>query len=196
MNHPEASSPPWLRGILWALPLLLLGLAWTGSIRDVVLRFMPDDGFYYLSTAQHLGLGLGSTSDGVTSTNGYHPLWTLVLAPFAPLLQVPELGSRVAFSLGIVMLGGAAWLAQRVVRSLQPDHGGMAAMGILGMLALGHLYGMESPLACLLLVGMVSLLPASPERGLSLPAPALSVGIGLISGLLVLRAGVPPASPA
>lgn len=190
MNHPEESSPPWLRGILWAVPLILLGLAWTGSIRDVVLRFMPDDGFYYLSTAQHLGLGLGSTSDGVTSTNGYHPLWTLVLAPFAPLLQVPALGSRVAFSLGIVMLGGAAWLAQRVVRTLQPDPGGMAggmaAMGILGMLALGHLYGMESPLACLLLVGMVALLPASPERGLSLPTPALSVGIGLISGLLVL----------
>lgn len=174
------------RLLLLGGPFFLLLLAWTGSIRDVVLRFMPDDGFYYLSTAQHLGLGLGSTSDGITVTNGYHPLWTLVLAPFAPVLQDPSLGSRVAFSLGILMLGWAAWLAQKTVQKLLPSDGLVAAAGIFGMLGLGHLYGMESPLACLLLMGLLALLPATPEKGLSLPSVPLGAVLGVLSGLLVL----------
>ena len=44
-----------------------------------LLRFAQDDFYYYLVVAQNLAHGLSSTFDGTTRTNGYHPLYLLVL---------------------------------------------------------------------------------------------------------------------
>lgn len=38
-----------------------------------------DDFFYYLKVAENLATGKGSTFNGLVQTNGYHPLWLLVL---------------------------------------------------------------------------------------------------------------------
>ena len=46
-------------------------------IRDANL----DDSFYYYRIAQHLSEGSFSTFDGITRTNGYHPLWMLCIPP-------------------------------------------------------------------------------------------------------------------
>lgn len=43
--------------------------------------FLPDDAFYYFQIAQNMAAGLGSTFDGINQTNGYHPLWLLILVP-------------------------------------------------------------------------------------------------------------------
>lgn len=40
-----------------------------------------DDAYYYFEVARHLVAGQGSTFDGLLPTNGYHPLWMLVLLP-------------------------------------------------------------------------------------------------------------------
>lgn len=42
--------------------------------------FMVDDAWFYLQIGRNLALGLGSTFDGETLTNGYHPLWQAVVA--------------------------------------------------------------------------------------------------------------------
>lgn len=42
--------------------------------------FMVDDAWFYLQIGRNLALGLGSTFDGETVTNGYHPLWQAVVA--------------------------------------------------------------------------------------------------------------------
>ena len=48
-------------------------------IRDVNY----DDAFYYFQLARNLAAGHFSTFDGgITQTNGYHPLWMLLLTPF------------------------------------------------------------------------------------------------------------------
>ena len=48
-------------------------------IRDV----NNDDSFYYFQIAYHLAAGKFSTFDGgITQTNGYHPLWLLLITPF------------------------------------------------------------------------------------------------------------------
>ncbi len=48
-------------------------------IRDV----NEDDAFYYLQIAANLAEGKFSTFDGgITRTNGYHPLWMLMITPF------------------------------------------------------------------------------------------------------------------
>ena len=42
-----------------------------------------DDSFYYFQIARNLAEGKFSTFDGgITRTNGYHPLWVLLIAPF------------------------------------------------------------------------------------------------------------------
>ena len=40
-----------------------------------------DDAFYYFGVARHVADGDGSTFNGLDPTNGYHPLWLLVLVP-------------------------------------------------------------------------------------------------------------------
>ncbi len=48
-------------------------------LRDVNL----DDSFYYFQIARNLAEGQFSTFDGgITRTNGYHPLWLVLIAPF------------------------------------------------------------------------------------------------------------------
>ncbi len=48
-----------------------------------VISANTDDSFYYFQIAYHLADGQFSTFDGgITQTNGYHPLWLLLITPF------------------------------------------------------------------------------------------------------------------
>ena len=92
MPHDTTSRvPPWLHHVLFVLFLLGI-LGYGGSfafymltkfdlinlIRDTNL----DDAFYYYEIAKNLAEGKFSTFDGITRTNGYHPLWMLLITPF------------------------------------------------------------------------------------------------------------------
>ncbi len=84
--------------MLWRLALVAaLGTFLIDSCRfvvapeDEILRIVPDDAFYYLQIARnivHLGR---STADGLSNTNGYHPLWMLIMTGLAWV--VPQAGS-------------------------------------------------------------------------------------------------------
>lgn len=43
-----------------------------------LMGFAQDDFYYYLKVAQNLATGHGSTFNGTTLTNGYHPLYFLL----------------------------------------------------------------------------------------------------------------------
>lgn len=49
--------------------------------------FVRDDAYYYFKVAQNISEGRGSTFDGINSTNGYHPLWTLACVPIFALAR-------------------------------------------------------------------------------------------------------------
>jgi len=49
--------------------------------------FTTDDAFYYFKVAQNITEGHGSTFDGFSPTNGYHPLWMLVCIPLFALAR-------------------------------------------------------------------------------------------------------------
>jgi hypothetical protein len=51
----------------------------TRSTEFLLTDVLPDDSFYYFKIAQNISLGEGSTFDGVRETNGYHPLWLLIV---------------------------------------------------------------------------------------------------------------------
>ena len=58
---------------------LLVKFDLVNLIRDV----NGDDSFYYFQIAYHLAEGKFSTFDGgITRTNGYHPVWLLLITPF------------------------------------------------------------------------------------------------------------------
>lgn len=79
-----------------SLPVLLFVtvlLAIPSHLRPT--NFIVDDGYFYPQIARHIVHGQGSTFNGITSTNGYHPLWMLVCVGAAwitsassPLVQI------------------------------------------------------------------------------------------------------------
>jgi hypothetical protein len=70
-----------------------------------VLAGKPDDSCYYLKIAQNIAEGKGSTFDGIHQTNGYHPLWQLILIPLFILKENPELAYRTMMILQLILLG-------------------------------------------------------------------------------------------
>jgi len=49
---------------------------------------IPDDAFYYFEIARNIVSGHGPTFDGVNPTNGYHPLWMILILPFFKMFSV------------------------------------------------------------------------------------------------------------
>ncbi|WP_436492678.1 hypothetical protein [Actinokineospora sp. HUAS TT18] len=54
---------------------------------DRVVGTFDDDAFYYFGVAAHIAAGDGSTFSGIDPTNGYHPLWLLLLVPVFSIAQ-------------------------------------------------------------------------------------------------------------
>ena len=78
-----------------------------------------DDAYYYFQTAWHLAQGHFSTFDGgITRTNGYHPLWLLLVTPFYWFFdKETALFGIKAFEImlvagGVALVAGAAYLAR------------------------------------------------------------------------------------
>ncbi len=73
----------------WCVAVLLLAVPLVFRLSVLVARsesgprevidFIFDDGYYYLAIAANLADTGHSTLDGLTATNGYQPLWLLVL---------------------------------------------------------------------------------------------------------------------
>src|SRR5215472_16770045 len=55
------------------------------------MTYEEDDFFYYLKIAQNVAHGAGSTFNGIVPTNGYHPLWMIVLTVFSFFTSKPRL---------------------------------------------------------------------------------------------------------
>ena len=172
--------------VLTGLALLLV-LAAAGSFRNRLLHFLPDDSFYYLEIARRVWLGQGSTFDGINPTNGYHPLWLMLLLPLAPLLNLSrEAGARVVLALGVVLLGIALFVLRSVAaRVLSGGAAGDRWVALLfpgSALTFAALYGLESPLAAL----FFALLLWTVARNENSLTGRNAVVIGLVSGALVL----------
>ena len=84
--------PAPLRHALFALfigGILAYGAAFAGyllvkfDLVNLIRDVNGDDSFYYFQIAYHLAEGKFSTFDGgITRTNGYHPIWLLLITPF------------------------------------------------------------------------------------------------------------------
>ncbi|MBI4518233.1 MAG: glycosyltransferase family 39 protein [Deltaproteobacteria bacterium] len=80
-----------------------LYLAWS-SAATLVQKTLPDDAFYYFQIARHYTRGHGVSFDGLTATNGFHPLWLLLIVPFFALAgNDAELPIQCAVTLGALL---------------------------------------------------------------------------------------------
>ncbi|MEN8209518.1 MAG: hypothetical protein ABFR50_09740, partial [Candidatus Fermentibacteria bacterium] len=64
--------------------IVLLLIAVVVSIFLLINTFgvqLVDDGYYYLEIARNIAGGSGFTFDGLNPTNGFHPLWQIMLVP-------------------------------------------------------------------------------------------------------------------
>lgn len=96
---PPSRSSDSLPHQIWiarAVTLCVLLTAAIATLRPVLshtpwMLFLEDDFFYYLKVAHNLAHGHGSTFNGIVATNGYHPLWLLLLTAVCAVTSAPKL---------------------------------------------------------------------------------------------------------
>lgn len=104
-----------------------------------------DDAFYYFQIAWNLAHGKFSTFDGgITRTNGYHPLWMLLITPFYWVFdKVTALFAIKAFEI-MLIAGGVSLVAIAARLARQPW---LLLLVLLPLLLQRHpvlFYGMEA----------------------------------------------------
>ena len=117
-------SLPWRNGlfVLFLAGILAYGVffAWylLGSfdLLNLIRDVNSDDSFYYFQIARNLAAGQFSTFDGgITQTNGYHPLWLLLITPFYWVMD----GETALFGIKgfeIILIAGAILLIAAAAR--------------------------------------------------------------------------------
>ncbi len=78
-----------------------------------------DDALYYFSIAQNFIARGFFTYDGITATNGFHPLWELLLIPFAYFFRDPLALLRIGFVLSALFFLSALLFFYRVTAHLK-----------------------------------------------------------------------------
>lgn len=71
----------------WLLLVLVIGyiIRVFGALHTVdtlLFKSLPDDAFYYFTIARNIAQGYGVTFDRLFPTNGFHPLWMLLITPW------------------------------------------------------------------------------------------------------------------
>lgn len=179
------------------LPQFMLVLILMGA--SVYIAFSPpgslmhwynnDDGFFYYKVAQNIVNGRGVTFDGVTPTNGFHPLWmlvcVLVFAVFRGSLLLPL---RVIVILFGLMQTGSALLLYDIL-------GKRIGRWTAFFLAISFFFawiiyqntfsgGLESALSCLMTIWLWYL--AVKYKNQKALTPRRLVMLGWVAGITVL----------
>ena len=85
-------------GIVVGLAVRLY-LAWQ-PVQSLVMRYNADDAYYYFTIARNIVTGHGVSFDGLVPTNGFHPLYLVLLVPiFALTHNAVELAVHLSLSL-------------------------------------------------------------------------------------------------
>ena len=82
-NRFSGRSWEWVFG-LFCLSMIILSM--TMGV-DFFVEVFTDDAYYYFKIAYNITHGSGVTFDGQNPTNGFHPLWMLLLLPIFGLID-------------------------------------------------------------------------------------------------------------
>lgn len=175
-----------------AVALLSVAAVYLGELvrilvadRAWLVQRMPDDAFYYLEIGRRIAHGQGASFDGAAATNGFHPLWQLVVAGLARLTGGDDALMRAALVTGLLVGLAGTVLVALVVRRAFGAGPALAGLVVVAHMptALGDVAdGMEGALA-ILGVAAVLLCLARLERTHRLRDAVL---LGAACGLAVL----------
>lgn len=177
-----AAAVAWLiltvRLLAWVLQVL------TAPVGDLV-EMVPDDAFYFLGIADNLAAGRGPTFDGIHPTNGYHPLWAMVLVVPAAVLGDDGL-VRAALLIGATLaVGGYLALAHvtgQIVR-LSPFGVAVGALLVTSPIPWERtVNGMESALV----IATTGAIAVAAQRWWARPSVGRMAIVGVACGLLCL----------
>jgi len=102
LNELDRRDGDYPRALWLALVVALavrLMIAWL-PVQELIMRFNADDAYYYLTIARNVVAGRGVSFDGIALTNGFHPLYLLLLLPlFWATSSAVELNVHLALSL-------------------------------------------------------------------------------------------------
>jgi len=93
-----------------------------------------DDGYYYLQIAFNLSRGYGSSFDGIHQTNGYQPLWQIVLVPVFWVTASKVVAAYAATAMQVALFVGAGCLLGALVRLMNGSRLQARTAGALWML--------------------------------------------------------------
>jgi hypothetical protein len=118
-----------LHGLLMLAALIGLGLrlriAWQ-PVEELAWRVTADDAYYYFRLAQNIISGAGVTFDGIHLTNGFHPLYTLLLVPLLKFAGNDlALGVNLALTLVAILSAATAWPVYRIGQQVDSDMAGL-----------------------------------------------------------------------
>ncbi len=174
-----------------AAAAFLLRLAFVLWLRDGyrIVQFLTDDPFYYFQLSSNFIHGNGPSLDGEHLTNGFHPLWMLLISPLFLLKGVnPDLPVKLVLILSAVLSIGAAYFIYLATAKFA-NNKWLAVFAFFIYLFtersfLFDMYGEPSPLSNLLLAAGVYLVARVAASGaLSLRGAVI---FGVVGGLAVL----------
>jgi len=169
------------------LAAVLLAALWfpAPGLGHAIMRDWVDDAFFYVIVANNVVEGRGSTSDGISATNGYHPLW---MAVHVLVRSVTEDPLPVVAALQFVLLAAALLLLHRWLTPL-------SGPGIALVLCLIAVYertfarvlatGMETHLAFVALLSVLLLLRRGDMKGPALQLALLGLFFSRLDGGLL-----------
>lgn len=153
-----------------------------------LIQYIYDDSFYYFTVAKNIVNGFGSTFDQLNPTNGYHPLWMMVLLPVYKLFgNWPNLAFRVVLVLQLGLWLVSSFILFRYLASRLSIWAWLPALLFWANPWFFHrqVSGMEISVTMLFLMLLVQFLGRSGgvKGGLATPA---CFGLGLLMGGLFL----------
>ena len=170
---------------------LRLRLAWQ-SIDTIVRKTTPDDAYYYLQIARNIAHGHNVTFDGETVTNGFHPLWMMLITPVFFVVDGNNMPVHIILTMGAVLGAATVFLIYVVVQRLTGS--AFAALIGAGFYALhpatvaDSVNGVESAVTVFMFVVVVWRfldLLALVDEGTSW-SRARSAAFGALAGLMIL----------
>jgi hypothetical protein len=153
-----------------------------------VMALLSDDAFYYFKIASNIVSGNGSTFDGIAPTNGFHPMWMLLMvAVFGVAGNDPITPVTVVIVINLLLCIATFVLLYRLVDEyVAPGYAWITvAACTLPNILTGMLNGLETGLMLLLVVLTLRMLYR--DRPLSAGAPASGgFGLGIMLGVVTL----------
>ena len=143
----------------------------TRSLSYLLTTVLPDDAFYYFDIARSIVMGHGLTFNGIDPTNGFHPLWLLVILPIFKFFYTTATDItpiRIALLLSVIMNVITALVVLRILSRFSKS-GFVRSIGVMvwmlnPFLLFETLNGLETSLA-LCLFSLSSCLHCEMKKG-------------------------------